>query len=45
MAEHDFDWRLSVLGDNPWFRDLPADALEEFARISRHRRYADGGLI
>ncbi len=45
MAEHDSQWRLAILKGNAWFKDLPAGALEEFARISRFRRYLNGELI
>ena len=45
MAEHDLQWRLAILKGNGWFRDLPVDALNALARIARHRRYANGGVI
>jgi CRP-like cAMP-binding protein len=45
MAEFDAHARLSVLQGNDWFRDLPLEAQEALARISRHRRYLNGELI
>lgn len=45
MAEHDLQWRLAILEGNAWFRDLPPEALREFARISRFRRYQNRELI
>lgn len=45
MAEHDFQWRLATLKGNAWFKDLPAGALEDFARVSRYRRFLNGELV